>query len=817
MNKAFRIVWSHVRNAFVVADEHASARGKRSAGACLLVGVGLGLTSGGAQAIGICGSGSNTISTAETSRCDLPDDASLVVTQSGSITESGTPAVRTEFSFGTISNAGTIRNTSGSDVTTGSGILLYASEGVDSGTSVSNLAGATIQGAFAGITLYGEYGRLSVGSLDNAGTIGGQVGIAMDNATVGTLDNSGTIRGAQGSEIEGYGIFVANTSIGTLNNSGVIAGDAVGVFLGSGQIGVINNSGVISGQYYAIVDISTAESIPAINILGTQARLIGDVYSIGSTLTLKSGADFANESAIVANRLVIENGATLRMGAGIAKADNGYEDGITLENDLSNAGTLSLAAGVTGTLNHGTYNQSASGALKIGVASDSSYGKLVVDGTATLASNAKVIVDVSNPNYNFSSQRLQDVLSAGTLVSDGTFAVSDNSQLFDFGAVKDGNTIDLTLKKATSVLDSVINTGNTPATDAAGVLDEAIANDPNSELASRFVGLTSEQQVSDAVTQTLPTVAGNTSNSIGNTLDGINRVIQARQESNSGLSSGEVLADDNLWIKAFGSWAKQDERSGISGYDADTQGLAIGADAAVGEHARLGVAFAYAQTNLDNDSNIAPQSADIDTYQLIGYGSYALAPDTELNFQIDGGQNRTESQRRMPFANSTAEADYDGYNFHAGVGIGHNLRLSEQLSFVPSARIDYTWIESDSYREKGAGALNLDVDSNDAEELLLSVDGKLNYALTEATLVSANLGAGYDAIDEDSSITSTYAGAPGAAFKTPGMDLEPWVARAGLGLTHTLAGGTEVSLRYDAEARSDFTNQGASFKARWAF
>ena len=70
---------------------------------------------------------------------------------------------------------------------------------------------------------------------------------------------------------------------------------------------------------------------------------------------------------------------------------------------------------------------------------------------------------------------------------------------------------------------------------------------------------------------------------------------------------------------------------------------------------------------------------------------------------------------------------------------------------------------------------------------------------------------------KDSAIASTYAGAPGAAFKTTGMDLEPWLARAGLGLSHTLPSGTEVSLRYDAEVRSDFTNQGASLKARWAF
>lgn len=66
-------------------------------------------------------------------------------------------------------------------------------------------------------------------------------------------------------------------------------------------------------------------------------------------------------------------------------------------------------------------------------------------------------------------------------------------------------------------------------------------------------------------------------------------------------------------------------------------------------------------------------------------------------------------------------------------------------------------------------------------------------------------------------MTSAYAGAPGAAFRTDGLGLERWLARTGFGLSHTLDNGTEVSLRYDAEARSGFTNQGAQLKARWAF
>lgn len=364
---------------------------------------------------------------------------------------------------------------------------------------------------------------------------------------------------------------------------------------------------------------------------------------------------------------------------------------------------------------------------------------------------------------------------------------------------------------AGGVFDSANQLGNGPALNAARVIDAT------PELLALFAGLTPEQR-SNAATQTLPLVLGATTSAISNSLSTINNVIQARQSSTSGLSSGDpALGGEHFWIKSFGSWASQDGRNGVSGFDADSKGLALGFDTAVSESTRLGLAFAYAKTDVDGDSRVAPQSAEIDTYQLIGYGTHALTADTHLNVQIDVGQNRTEGRRQIHFTGDTAKADYDGYNLHLGVGIEHNLRLNEQLVFVPSARVDYTWIKEDSYREKGAGLLNLEVEDRDSEALVFSLDGRFDYYLSDSTVLSANLGGGYDSINESASMTSVYAGAPGAAFRTEGLDLEPWLARAGLGLSHTLDNGTEVSLRYDAEARSGFTNQGAQVKARWAF
>lgn len=840
MNKAFRLIWSHTRQAFVVADEHASAGGKRSAGRLLLAGAGLLALSGQVMASAPC---ANVLAgESRPNSCFLSAGDSVDIAATGGIVPAIGPAVYSYGTFGSVTNAGTITsNVVGVGIINSSGVL------------IDNKATGTISGTSSGIDIYGSS---YVTRIDNAGTISGGAGILLEpdsegvagTPTIGELNNSGLITGnvagiyAASGLIEGdlvnqaSGTIAGDTAIilsgsevtGAIRNSGHITGDVIGIQLSNSTVGsIVNAAGATISGALTGIQIDTGSTIQTIVNSGTISGGMGaSIYADAETSLTSIQIDGNNTakfqgtvSALNADMVLRQNATFTLLGNQVIAIDT-----------FQNNGTLALGSTPyfqSATI-YGDYSQSSTGTLQVNVNDASDYGKLLVNGTATLGSNAKIFVNVAIPGTPFDVSSLSGVLRATTLNSDGTFSVRDNSTLFNFGAVKNGNNIDLTLQAASqqpdegsggsSVEKIVRNLGNSPAGPAARVLDQAFAQNPQGALASHFIGLTSEQQVSDAVTQTLPLFTGGTASATSSTLSGINRVIQARQGSNSGLSSGdEPVAQDNLWIKTFGSWADQDERSGISGFDAQTQGLAIGVDGAFSEEARLGVAFAYANTNVDSSSHIAPQDAQIDTFQLIGYGSYALAPDTELNFQIDAGQNRNEGKRHMPFADATAKADYDSYSAHAGIGLGHTLHFSEAVSFVPSVRADYTWIGDESYKEKGAGALNLDVDSRDVEELIFSVDGKLNYSVTEATVLSANLGAGYDAINETSAISSAYAGAPGGVFTTRGLDPSPWLGRAGLGLSHTLDNGTEVSLRYDAESRSDYLNQGASIKARWAF
>ena len=364
-----------------------------------------------------------------------------------------------------------------------------------------------------------------------------------------------------------------------------------------------------------------------------------------------------------------------------------------------------------------------------------------------------------------------------------------------------------------SVLSSTTAVGNNPAFSAARIIDG------NADLFAQFVGLAgNDVAISNAASETLPLLTGGMKQSMNNTLHGVNRIIQSRQEGQHGRSSGdEFFGDKHAWFKPFGSWANQDDRKGVTGYDVNTYGMVFGADAEISDTNRLGVAFAYARSDVDSNSQVARQSADIDSYQLVFYGSHSLNDTTDISFQADIGQHNTDGKRNISFSGVTANSSYTSWSGHLGAGLSHTYDLSEKTNLTPSIRADYTKVRDEGYSEQNAGVLNLHVKSNITEELILGVDGKLTHAVTEKAQITGNLGVGYDVINEQASITSAFAGAPAATFVTKGLDPSPWVMRGGIGLVSQATETVEISARYDIEARKDFDNQTASVKVRWAF
>ncbi len=365
-----------------------------------------------------------------------------------------------------------------------------------------------------------------------------------------------------------------------------------------------------------------------------------------------------------------------------------------------------------------------------------------------------------------------------------------------------------------SVYDSAVALSNTPAYGAAVVIDDT----PDLQQLFTDAGLSTDREVSDGVTQTLPLLVGSSTVPTLNALSGINKVIQARLEINQGMSSGDDFSEDRyLWMKPFGSWIEHENRNQVFGFDANTWGLIMGADTAASDSVRLGLAIAYARSDVDSKSAPAPHDIDIDMYQILGYGSRDLGENTELNFQLGFGYNRNDGNRTIAFTNTVAHSSYNSYTAHLGIGLAHAYQINDNNRVFAALRADYTRIEDESYMESGAGLLNLSVDDRSADELIVGVDGKLIHKLNEDTNLHANIGLGYDFLNERASVTSVFAGAPGSSFTTDGLKPSPWIGRAGLGFVHNTPEGTEITLRLDTEFREDFLNNTASLKARWMF
>ena len=273
------------------------------------------------------------------------------------------------------------------------------------------------------------------GSGDTTGAVGrGGAGV-VNSGTIKTLTNSGTILGGKGgSSIAGGtgGAGVANSgTVKTLTNNGTISSGAGGNFGGASGAG-IRNSGAIG----PLVNGGTIEGG-----LGASGGAMGDaIYSAGKHASI---GPIANSGSIVGN-VVIDNQASVTANGGSGKTFGSWTGGtITI-----GAGNLTFASGNTalgdnisvnggkGTVFNndplmisapqtiaGSFDQSGSGLLDFGLASDTKgqYGALDITRTATLAGGLGI--DLTG-GFKLTTGETFDILGFGSLAGSGFDALA---------------------------------------------------------------------------------------------------------------------------------------------------------------------------------------------------------------------------------------------------------------------------------------------------------------------------------------------------------------------------------------------------------
>lgn len=641
-------------------------------------------------------------------------------------------------------------------------------------TANRNLNLAQVSPDFHGISAYSD----GIGNVTSTNTASGVINAAWDAGMAGA-SAQGTISLLNAGRIDALTGLLAESNSGAVDitNSGVLTTSGVGIQVNSASTGSVINSGTIASAGTSFM-VGTGTAVDVENLSGGLAL---------GNLQLGNLANFLNSGDLV------------------------LKQGASLSNYTTGGSVVSSSVG-------GNFTQSASGSLDIAAASAASYSTLAVGGTANLGGTLKVDVKSS-----YTGGDLTDVITATGGITDTGLRVTDNSLRYVFSTLFRANGMDLVVRDTgMSTISSAVSPQSPGALGAAAVWDGLLANGTGSaELNQALQEIVASQDVGEVngkVQQTLPLLTGNSINLANNTLGSVNSVIQSRIDSTRGLSSGDAfLGDRHLWLKPFATRSRQDNRNGVVGYSADTHGFVIGADAEVSPDTDLGLALAYAKTDVSSNSAGPKQRADIDTYQLVFYGRHALDASSDLLFQLDTGKMRSDGKRQIDLVGLSAESSYDSKTAHAGIGVDRRLRLSERTTFKPSLHLDYTWVEDESYREKGAGGLDLQVKSRSTDALVLGLDGLLTHDLSEQLTATANLGAGYDFYNRDTAIIAAYAGAPDAAFTTEGSNQSAWSQRAGAGLIYTTANGTEITGRYDALHREGFLSQTASVQLRWMF
>lgn len=721
---------------------------------------------------------------------------------------------------------------------------IYVKNGDISGDSINsiaigvdNLDAGTIRGSSAGIYIEESNFSGRIFNDTNAtiqGTNSSGVGIYVNNATMtGAIVNHGTIFGGTGSSA--VGIRVSNSADigGGITNTGTIQGASTGIRIESNSTvsGGITNSGTIQGGNYAIYINSPSAPITItntgildgaveladgiLNLNGTAGRVTGAVNGGGGS-TVNVNGTFTSESTFSVDAFNIAPGGIFNMAYGVIA---------TSAIGVSNAGTLSVAAGDTVTIT-GNYTQIGDGVFQTGASSGlvNGYGKLVVTGTADLTANNKIDVKVSPGDTLANGNVLASVLSAGTLTA-GTLIVTDNSAVWDFTGVANGNAIDLTTQQSLTFVDAVSGGGISPAAGGvAGALDVIQAGGATGDMQTvlnTLGALGSVGEVGAAVSQLMPGFTGGSAHiAQGLASSGGSRVVHEHMAGGAqGLSSGEPMFKDRmLWAQPFYSWTDQNERKGVAGYNANSYGIALGADGKVDEQWRVGAALSFAKGDVDGDSPVTRESLDINTYQLTLYASDRLSEATSLNLQAGFGINDNDSSRHIVFGglDRIASGDFSSWHTLLDAELEHRYKVSEKTTLAAYLRGQYSYVKVEDYTETGAGAINLHMDSNSEDSLVLSVGGKAAYALADGMKLTGHLGVGYDFMASQSSVTATFSGG-GPTFITDGLDPSAVVMQGGIGFEMLNANGMTVTVRYDVDGRTDYANQTATLNFKLPF
>ncbi|MDA0781263.1 MAG: autotransporter domain-containing protein [Rickettsiales bacterium] len=726
--------------------------------------------------------------------------ATGIITNSGLVQSVGNAIVVADMD-GTITNSGTIKSTgaatSAISMTTFTGANLTSDNYINNsglitaaGTAATVILGDAATGAGDGIT--------NSGTISNTGT-GGVITLASSNdgdETI-TITNTGNITAASATN----SAILGSTGVDTLNWHG---GSITGTIDLDGDNGDVINVG----------DSSTDSITTGGEVSTDIVNVDNGTFSVGHKFNMEgTGKDF-----------IIDQGATTVVTAAVAIDDAG---GATV--DFDNNGTLKVNSDVTFTID-GTYDQSASAALQVGITSGTAddSDKVVSTGAATFVNGADISAIVNTTNYVATGTTydiFEDNSGGAITATAANLDVTDDSYILSFAASLTTTDVANDTLTLTATRANTYNSASSLANESAvGAALEAIGVTTDAgilAIQAELDNFTTAAQIESSLATLNPEMSGAINAAataaaeagfgvVGNRLD------QLAGISGTGVAAGGMSYNHGVWGEVFGTAADQNDRDGVKGYQADTLGFGIGADTALSEETKVGASFAYASTEADS----ANGDTDIDSYQLSLYGTHDYGKwftDGLLGFTM----NKFDTTRNIVVGtiSNQAKGDFDGQQYTAKIGAGYKMDVEGGLNVTPVASLKYNYLALDSYTETGS-AQALTVDNEDLHSLKTDIGVKLNYPIVDGSMTyipEISTSWTYDLIGDEQEAKNNFVGVAATQFTTKGADVAQHQFNVGLGLDVLAQDNVTVSFDYDWASKEDYNSHSGAVKARFAF
>ncbi|MEA1648433.1 hypothetical protein UAJ10_05335 [Nitrospirillum sp. BR 11164] len=744
----------------------------------------------------------------------ITNTGSNVVFASGAISLGDTLNVATH----TVSNAG-------ASIALASDVAVTGNFSQSSGTLTTGGHVLTVSGAAnvtggvvnAGVSAVGNYLAGDRVTLIQGGTGSNYAGATVTSGITGlsaTAVTSGSnLAAAAGNDYIGASLDTL-TVTGTLANT---AGGATALYIaGSGTLGTLANSGTLSGN---VVNLSANDLVVA---GGTDAApgvfTGGTITNTRSDLRFVRGVMMLNDRINVGSHGVFNSGATL---------------------------LVNSAVNITG-----SYSQTA-GNLVIGVSSTTSYGTLVISGSANLTGGSVTLTAVNGGQLSAGSYTIASagstltasnltLTAAGYTVTSSTITANGATDLILTLSGGSGGTTGptgptsptqpSTRYTAVGLAAGGPGVGTGRALDVIANSDTAAAQAFQAAVLTRLSKLSGEAQQL-AVTQLSPSQLTPQINTFSVT-PFTNAISQHQQHAaaymdgpmgdvnGKGAAAGSDGQQGAVWGEILGGGVLRGNNADAAGYSGTTAGLVLGVDWYANDDVMAGLAFSWLNGSVNGEGSAAGSQTKAASYQLTAYSVWR--PDwADHRLSVEGqasfGYNHYDQRRWISFLGARANANYGGEQYLGKVTVGYDLPVSASFTLTPQASLRAVRLTNHAYDEHDAGVANMAVGALKVDNLTQELGAKLSGTIGTAwgrLLPDLRLTWVHDYLNGPIATTSVLAGT--SFVSSTGRTAADGLG-IGVGATLDQGDGFKLRLEYSGELRRDYQSHAGVLHATFDF